>query len=498
MMGFFFMKNNKTTLKAFKLLFKNGDKCIPVYKRILADVLTPVGVWNALNQNIDYGFIFESVEKNIKRSRYSYIGINPKTIFVSKGSRTQVIKNKKIDLINKPITDLIRQEQIGYDQRSSDDLPPFSGGMVGYLSYETVRWYEKISTHKDNMIPESIFMLFEDVIAFDHVNGDAIVISNVKIKNSTSLETKYKNAIERIDQIGELMHNRFEYRQKPEKNTYAQKSNFTKNKFKKAVQKAKSYIKSGDIFQVVLSQKFERKTLASSTNIYRSLRRINPSPYLFHLKFQEFDIIGSSPEMMVNVNQEIVNIRPIAGTRKRGKNDEEDKILSRDLLADEKEKAEHLMLVDLGRNDVGRVSKIGSVNVTEFMQIEKYSHVMHIVSNVTGKLSSSHDNYDALMSGFPAGTVTGAPKIRAMNIINELESEPRGIYSGAVGFFDFKNNLNTCIAIRTLLHKGNKVYFQAGAGIVHDSDPESEFLECINKAKVINAAIDLAERGFMS
>ena len=202
--------------------------------------------------------------------------------------------------------------------------------------------------------------------------------------------------------------------------------------------------------------------------------------------------------MMVNVNQEIVNIRPIAGTRKRGENDEEDKILSKDLLADEKEKAEHLMLVDLGRNDVGRVSKIGSVNVTEFMQIEKYSHVMHIVSNVTGKLSSSHDNYDALMSGFPAGTVTGAPKIRAMNIINELESEPRGIYSGAVGFFDFKNNLNTCIAIRTLLHKGNKVYFQAGAGIVHDSDPESEFLECINKAKVINAAIDLAERGFMS
>ena len=197
-------------------------------------------------------------------------------------------------MINKPITDLIRQEQIGYNQRSSDDLPPFSGGMVGYLSYETVKWYEKISIHKGSMIPESIFMLFEDIIAFDHVNGDAIVISNVKIKNSKSLETQYKNAIERIDQIGELMHNRFEYRQKPEKNTYAQKSNFTKDKFKKAVQKAKSYIKSGDIFQVVLSQKFERKTLASSTNIYRSLRRINPSPYLFHLKFQEFDIIGSS------------------------------------------------------------------------------------------------------------------------------------------------------------------------------------------------------------
>ena len=498
MMGFFFMKSNKTTLNQFKNFCKNGGNCIPVYKRILADVLTPVGVWTALNQKIDYGFIFESVEKNIERSRYSYIGINPDSIFISKDSKTQLIKNGKIKSINKPITDLIRERQIDYSQKSSDDLPPFSGGMVGYLSYEAVRWYEKISTHKNILIPDSIFMLYEDVIAFDHVNGDAIVISNVKIKNSLSLEAQYKNAIKRIDSIGELMHNRFEYRQKPEEKSYAQKSNFTKNEFKKAVEKAKSYIESGDIFQVVLSQKFERKTHSSSTSLYRSIRRINPSPYLFHLKFKEFDIIGSSPEMMVNVNQEVVNIRPIAGTRKRGENDEEDDVLSKDLLADEKENAEHLMLVDLGRNDVGRVSKTGSVEVTEFMSIEKYSHVMHIVSNVTGKLSASYDSYDALMSGFPAGTVTGAPKIRAMNIINELENEPRGIYSGTVGFFDFKNNLNTCIAIRTLLHKGNKVYFQAGAGIVHDSDAESEFLECLNKAKVINSAIDLAEQGFIS
>ena len=492
------MKNNKTTLSQFNKSIQEGNTCIPVYKRILADVLTPVGVWNSLNQDIKYGFIFESVAKNSKRSRYSYIGINPNSVFISKGPKTEILKNNKIKTVNKSITEIIRENQNIYDQKHTNDLPPFSGGMVGYLSYEFIRWYEDILTHKNDMIPESIFMLYEDVIAFDHVNGDAIVISNIKVNNSVNSKKQYKNAIKRIDHIGELMHNRFEYRQKPENNTYSDKSNFTNAEFKKAVQKAKSYIKSGDIFQVVLSQKFERKTHASSTNLYRSLRRINPSPYLFHLKFQEFDIIGSSPEMMVNVNQKVVNIRPIAGTRKRGKNDEEDKILSKDLLADEKEKAEHLMLVDLGRNDVGRVSKIGSVDVTEFMHVEKYSHVMHIVSNVTGKLSSSHDNYDALMSGFPAGTVTGAPKIRAMNIINELESEPRGIYSGAVGFFDFKSNLNTCIAIRTLLHKGNKVYFQAGAGIVHDSDAESEFLECINKAKVINSAIDLAERGFMS
>tara|TARA_A100001015_G_C15016668_1_gene725866 strand:- start:1435 stop:2694 length:1260 start_codon:yes stop_codon:yes gene_type:complete len=419
-------------------------------------------------------------------------------VFVSKGSKTKIIKNNKTKIIDKTITDLVRENQYMYNQKHTNDLPPFSGGVVGYLSYESIRWYEDIHTHKNKMIPDSIFMLFKDVIAFDHINGDAIVISNVKINNDTSPDIQYKNAIDRIDQIGELMHNRFEYRQNPERNSYSQKSNFTKSEFKKAVQKAKSYIRSGDIFQVVLSQKFERKTNTNSTNLYRSLRRINPSPYLFHLKFDEFDIIGSSPEMMVNVNQEVVNIRPIAGTRKRGVNDKEDALLSEDLLADEKERAEHLMLVDLGRNDVGKVSQIGSVKVTEFMSIEKYSHVMHIVSNVVGKLSSSHDNFDALMSGFPAGTVTGAPKIRAMNIINELEKEPRGIYSGSVGFFDFKNNLNTCIAIRTLLHKGDKVYFQAGAGIVHDSDAESEYKECINKAKVINSAIDLAEGGFTS
>ena len=492
------MKKNKTTYTQFKHSIQKGNTCIPVYKRILADVLTPVGVWTALNQNINYGFIFESVEKNSKRSRYSYIGINPNSVFISKGTKTKIVKKNGIKTVNKSITDLMRESQNIYNQKQNNNLPPFSGGMVGYLSYESIRWYEDILTHKNKMIPESIFMLYKDVIAFDHVNGDAIVISNVKIKNSINAEMLYKDAIKRIDQIGELMHNRFEYRQNPEKRSFSQKSNFTKTEFKKAVHKAKSYIKSGDIFQVVLSQKFERETNASSTNLYRALRRINPSPYLFHLKFEEFDIIGSSPEMMVNVNQEVVNIRPIAGTRKRGENENEDNYLSRDLLADEKEKAEHLMLVDLGRNDVGRVSEIGSVKVTEFMSIEKYSHVMHIVSNVIGKLSSSHDNYDALMSGFPAGTVTGAPKIRAMNIINELENEPRGIYSGSVGFFDFKNNLNTCIAIRTLLHKGNKVYFQAGAGIVHDSNADSEFKECLSKAKVINSAIDLAERGFIS
>ena len=492
------MKKNKITFTQFKDSIQKGNTCIPVYKRILADVLTPVGVWAALNQNINFGFIFESVEKNSNRSRYSYIGINPNSVFVSKGSKTKIIKNNKTKIIDKTITDLVRENQYMYNQKHTNDLPPFSGGVVGYLSYESIRWYEDIHTHKNKMIPDSIFMLFKDVIAFDHINGDAIVISNVKINNDTSPDIQYKNAIDRIDQIGELMHNRFEYRQNPERNSYSQKSNFTKSEFKKAVQKAKSYIRSGDIFQVVLSQKFERKTNTNSTNLYRSLRRINPSPYLFHLKFDEFDIIGSSPEMMVNVNQEVVNIRPIAGTRKRGVNDKEDALLSEDLLADEKERAEHLMLVDLGRNDVGKVSQIGSVKVTEFMSIEKYSHVMHIVSNVVGKLSSSHDNFDALMSGFPAGTVTGAPKIRAMNIINELEKEPRGIYSGSVGFFDFKNNLNTCIAIRTLLHKGDKVYFQAGAGIVHDSDAESEYKECINKAKVINSAIDLAEGGFTS
>jgi anthranilate synthase component 1 len=320
------------------------------------------------------------------------------------------------------------------------------------------------------------------------LKGLALVISNVNINSSTKLNEQYNAAQDRVDIIGKSLHSDLDYQSPLKVNQSNVTSNFDQSSFTKAVSKAQSYIKNGDIFQLVLSQRFERKTDVEPTNLYRALRSINPSPYMFHLKMNDFDIIGASPELLVKVEDGLVEVRPIAGTRPRGKNQLEDKILAKDLINDEKEKAEHLMLLDLARNDVGRVSKYGSVTIPENMIIENYSHVI-------GELSNDKDPFDALMSGFPAGTVTGAPKIRAMEIIYELEKERRDIYSGAVGFFDFSGNINTCISIRTMIMKDGTVYFQSGAGIVYDSDPNKEYEETINKAKAIMTAIDFAENG---
>ena len=338
-------------------------------------------------------------------------------------------------------------------------------------------------------------MLFENIIAFDHLKGSALVISNVNIDDSSDLESQFNNAHSKIDIIGESLHTNVDYQTPIQVKKSKVISNFNQNKFEKAVAKAKEHIVNGDIFQLVLSQRFERATDVEATTLYRALRNINPSPYMFHLKINDFDIIGASPELLVKVEDGNVEIRPIAGTRKRGDSVDEDKKLAHELLNDEKERAEHLMLLDLGRNDVGRVSEFGSITIPENMVIENYSHVMHIVSDVKGKLAKHKDPFDALMSGFPAGTVTGAPKIRAMEIIKDLEPERRNIYSGAVGFFDFTGNVNTCIAIRTMIMKNGSVHFQSGAGIVYDSDPTKEFEETVSKAKAIMLAIDLAEDG---
>ncbi len=493
------MDKTQLTFNKFQDLAR-GCTTVPVYKRILADLLTPVAAWVHLSQKAKYAFLLESVEKGNQYSRYSYVGINPQKILMHNNGKTTITENGKTIDLDTPFLTLLREIQSHYNMTKLPGIPSFTGGLVGYLGYETIAWVEDIPIHdeSDLDVPDSVFMLFEDMIAFDHLKGSALVISNVNVDSDRDLKEQFDEAHERVDSIGESLHSDVEYQTpiRVEKSTVS--SNFNQDVFESAVLKAKKHIVAGDIFQIVLSQRFKRKTSVGATTLYRALRTINPSPYMFHLKINNFDIIGASPELLVKVEDGIVEIRPIAGTRHRGVTEAEDQVLADDLMSDEKECAEHLMLLDLGRNDVGRVSEYGSVTIPENMKIENYSHVMHIVSDVKGKLAKDKDPFDALMSGFPAGTVTGAPKIRAMEIIHELEQERRDIYSGAVGFFDFTGNVNTCIAIRTMLLKDGSAYFQSGAGIVHDSDPTKEFEEIVNKAKAIMAAIDFAENGLVS
>jgi len=453
-----------------------------------------------LSKKAEYAFLLESVEKGNQYSRYSYVGINPQKILMHKDGHTSITENGQSINVNTPFLDLLRETQSKYNMVKLPEIPSFTGGLVGYLGYETIAWVEDIPTHNESQlnVPDSVFMLFEDMIAFDHLKGSALVISNVKVGPNHDLKEQFNEAHLRVDAIGELLHSDVDYQTPVRVEQSTVSSNFDQDSFESAVLKAKKYIKDGNIFQLVLSQRFERQISVEPTTLYRALRTINPSPYMFHLKIKDFDIIGASPELLVKVEDGIVEVRPIAGTRQRGETDEEDKVLAEDLINNEKECAEHLMLLDLGRNDVGRVSEYGSVTIPENMVIENYSHVMHIVSDVKGKLAKDKDSFDALMSGFPAGTVTGAPKIRAMEIIHELEPDRRDIYSGAVGFFDFTGNINTCIAIRTMIMKNGTVHFQSGAGIVHDSDPTKEFDESVNKAKAIMAAIDFAEKGLVA
>lgn len=493
------MDKTKLTYEEFQDLVSKGSKTIPVYKRILSDLLTPVAAWLHLSQKSSHAFLLESVEKGNQYTRYSFVGINPKQILSHKDGITSLIEDGITTELDTPFLDLIRKIQSRYDMVKLPGIPAFTGGLVGYLGYETIAWVEDIPIHNNSSldIPDAVFMLFEDMIAFDHLKGSALVISNVNIDPKQNIKSQFESAHGRVDLIGESLHSDVDYLTPVQVGKSKVSSNFNQEDFESAILKAKQYIMDGDVFQLVLSQRFERSTLAHPTTLYRALRNINPSPYMFHLKIDDLDIIGASPELLVKVEDRMVQIRPIAGTRHRGKTIQEDKVLAEDLLKDEKERAEHLMLLDLGRNDVGRVSKFGSVIIPEKMVIENYSHVMHIASDVRGTLAHDKDPFDALMSGFPAGTVTGAPKIRAMEIINELESERRNVYSGAVGFFDFTGNVNTCISIRTMIMKEGTVHFQSGAGIVHDSDPAKEFEETVNKAKAIMSAIDLAENGLI-
>lgn len=493
------MRKYYPSFKEFKKMIKEGN-LIPIYTEILADIETPVSAFKKIGKN-EYSFLLESLEGGEKWARYSFIGFDPALIFKSKGRRVELIRDGKAETIvdcDNPL-DVLRDIMSTYRLVEVEGLPRFIGGAVGYLSYDMVRFIEQLPDQTDDNLNlfDSIFLITETILLFDNLSNTIKIVCNVHVDDENNAEVAYKKAQDKIEEIITLLRKPYSF---PGVESYGDEpvevtSNMEPDYFKDIVTKAKEYITAGDIIQVVLSQRFQAKLEGDPFNIYRALRRVNPSPYMYYLSFDDLIIVGASPEVLVRVEGENIELRPIAGTRPRGKNEKEDEWFQQDLLKDPKEIAEHVMLVDLGRNDVGRVAKMGTVKATEFLVIEKYSHVMHIVSNIKGILEQGRDCFDVLKACFPAGTVSGAPKVRAMEIIEELESSKRGPYAGAVGYFSFSGNMDFCIVIRTMLIKNDTIYFQAGSGIVADSQPENEFQESINKAKAIVKALQMVKEG---
>ena len=476
---------------------------IPIYKEILADLETPVSAYIKIGQG-EWSFLLESVEGGEKWARYCFLACDPSAILTLRGKRA-VLKtsdNEKSWIVQGDNPLLALKDVLHlYQPVEVEGLPRFSGGAVGFISYDMVRYFEGLpdQTKNDLDIPDAIFVVTDTLLIFDHVGQKIKIVSNTHILNN-DLEFAYKEAIRKIECLEQKLRKGVPESESPEPATKRKEyisieSNFEKEDFKKAVLKVKDYILEGDVIQTVLAQRLKFKLEQDPFTVYRSLRAINPSPYMYYLNFGDIKIVGASPEALIRLEGDVVETRPIAGTRPRGKNESEDVALAKELLEDEKERAEHIMLVDLGRNDLGRVSKLGSVEVNESFTIERYSHVMHIVSNTRGKLKSDCDCFDSLKAAFPAGTLSGAPKIRAMEIIDELEPTRRGIYGGSIGYFGFSGNMDTAIAIRTLVVKEKYAYLGVGAGIVADSDPEKEYQETMNKGKALLKAVELAERG---
>lgn len=477
---------------------------VPVHRTIIADLDTPLTIYAKVAGEKRHSFLFESMEGGEKWGRYSFIGLDPLVNFTSSGFEVvQTLyeperSSKKASSVN-PL-DSLRELLASFNASTAPGLPRFFGGAVGFLGYDMVRFVEEIPDSNPPLdIPDSAFMVPRLVLIHDAVQQELTIVCNVVVNTGRSSAELYEDAIRRIDEVVRLVRSPLPKSLRDKHHTeisHTFTSNMEKASFEAMVERAKEYILAGDIIQVVLSQRFHTTTSLDPFLLYRSLRHINPSPYLFFLRMDDIVLIGSSPEILVRLEDGEIELRPIAGTRKRGKTVEEDKALEEELLADPKERAEHLMLVDLGRNDVGRVAEGGSVTVDDLLVIERYSHVMHIVSGVRGKLAADHDQFDVLGSCFPAGTVSGAPKIRAMEIIDELEPEKRGPYAGAVGYFGFSGNMDFCITIRTFVMQGDNLWVQAGAGIVADSVPEKEYEETINKAMGLRKAVELAEKGF--
>lgn len=500
--------------KEFLRLTQKGN-LIPVYREILGDLETPVSAYYKIAHKAKYSFLLESVEGEAKIARFSFLAKDPELIFKTQDRLAQCTRfSAKNQIKGKPTHEIrkikdtplsfIREILSQYRFVSIPQLPRFCGGLIGYFSYDVVRFFEKLPPQKRNdlKLPDIVLVLAKDLIIFDHVNHKIKVVCCVDVQQKSSRRLKlqeYRRALKRIDRIVNALKRPLTFTTDPYPVKDAKlaglkvRSNFSELQFRRIVEEAKKQIRSGEIIQAVLSQRFKVDLKANPFNIYRMLRVLNPSPYMYYLNFDRLKIVGSSPELLVRCEDGLVETRPIAGTRPRGRNDGEDARIAKDLLSDPKERAEHIMLVDLGRNDLGRVCQKGTVSVSEFMQIEKYSHVMHIVSNVRGQLKPGKDNLDVLQAAFPAGTVSGAPKIRAMEIIEELENIGRGPYAGCIGYFSFSGNLDTCITIRTIVITGKKAYVQAGAGIVADSHPKKEFQETVNKAKAQLTAIHLAQ-----
>ena len=487
------------TFKEFCQLAKQGN-LIPIYQELLMDLETPLSFFKRLERD-RYSFLLESVEGSERWARYSFLGTQPHCIFKARGNRVEIIENgKSKTLVSDAPLKLLEELLRGYQTVTVSGVPPFFGGALGYVAYNAVEQFHEIASDKKDPLgmPEIFFLFVQTLIAFDNLKHTIKIIDNVRVDEETDLRRAYEQATRRIEKAVSSLQKKprgIEPRDVSEgKGERPFRSNLTREGFQKIVSKAKEYIKAGDIIQAVLCQRLETETATDPFEIYRALRFINPSPYMFYLELEDFRIIGSSPETMVRLTGDTIELRPIAGTRRRGSTSEEEKALEADLLSDPKERAEHIMLVDLGRNDVGRVARVGTVEVNELMAIERYSHVIHIVSNVRGQLAADKTPFDLFVSAFPAGTVSGAPKIRAMQIISELEPEKRALYAGAIGYFGYNGSLDTCIVIRTIVMKGKKVFIHAGAGIVADSDPEMEYQETLNKARAMLKAVELAEQ----
>lgn len=478
------------SLEEVKRAVEEGVPCVvPLVKSMRSD-LRPTDVYATMRKGCRYSFLLESAEIGEKIARYSFLGGKPSKILRLKDNNL-CVNGRTARIKGNPLAKL--RKMMNY-RVAENKLPRFFGGLLGYFSYDFVRYFENIGNRaKDDLNQnDAELMLVTDVVAFDHLKEELLLISSLLIEKKSEIGEKYEEGIKKIAELEEIV--RRSTRQERQRNERSVRisSNFTKEGFEKAVKRVKEYIYAGDIFQAVLSQRFECDVRSNPFDIYLALKEINPSPYMYFLEFDDLKIVGSSPEILVKTEGRKGIVRPIAGTRPRGGDIVEDEKLCREMLNDPKERAEHVMLVDLGRNDIGKISKFGSVVVDDFMAVEKYSHVQHIVSNVVGELEDKKDALDAVEATFPAGTVSGAPKVRAMEIIDELEPSRRGIYAGSVGYFSFNLNTDFAITIRTIIFKGKKAYIQAGAGIVADSVPEREHQETVNKGRAMIRAIELA------
>jgi anthranilate synthase component 1 len=484
-----------TTFDEFRDLAQRGT-FVPVCKEIVADLLTPVSAFLKVAEHAQHAFLLESVEGGEQVGRYSFLGKDPFLLLGSRGGRTIVDRAGERSESDAPLISVLRELMAGFHAPFVAGLPRFTGGAVGYLGYDAAAWFEPVELQPAaEEQDEAGFMLFDTVLAFDHVRHRILIIANARITGDETLESLYQFARAKIDLVERELDRGLSKPAPPSDRPLEIASNVTRDEFEQDVRTAKEYIAAGDIYQVVLSQRFETPLEADPFMVYRALRHVNPSPYMYFIRMGGRAIVGSSPEMLVRVEGRRIETHPIAGTRPRGRNEEEDLRLGEELKRNEKERAEHVMLVDLGRNDLGRVSTYGTVKVPTYMALERYSHVMHLVSIVEGELSSDCDRLDALVACFPAGTVSGAPKVRAMEIIAELENRRRGVYAGAVGYLDFAGNLDFCITIRTVVIENGRAYVQAGAGIVADSNPAAEYEETRDKARAVIQALELAQRG---